>query len=67
MKFTVILFTLLLAGCYQSVNNMDLRKALHTCKGVDNIDYIEIMAHGDEIVKCTTKPSSEFLSKVVLP
>lgn len=67
MKFTAILFATLLTGCYQSLNNTDLKKAMYTCKDINNIDYIKSTFIGDEIVKCTTKPSSEFLNEVVLP
>ena len=67
MKFTVILFTLLLGGCYQSLNNADLKKAIYTCAGVENIEYIESTALGDESVRCANKSGSEFLGKIVLP
>lgn len=67
MKFTIVLFTLLLTGCYQSLNNTDLKKAVYTCKGVENIEYIESTAMGDEIVRCTNKSGSEFLGKIALP
>ena len=68
MKYVVLAIPFFISGCfYQSIDNIDLRKAIHTCKSIENIAYIESTAVGDEIVRCTNKSDSEFLGKVVLP
>ena len=69
MKKLVIIFAVIsLSGCmYQSVNNIDLRKALHACNGVENIEHITSRFDGSELVKCTNRQQSELLSDVVLP
>ena len=68
MKHIILVLPFFVSGCfYQSIDNTDLRKAVYTCNGVENIAYIESTALGDEIVRCTNKSDSEFLGKVVLP
>ena len=68
MKHIILVLPFFVSGCfYQSINNTDLRKAVYTCNGVENIAYIESTALGDEIVRCTNKSDSEFLGKVMLP
>lgn len=68
MKHIILVLPFFVSGCfYQSINNTDLRKAVYTCNGVENIAYIESTALWDEIVRCTNKSDSEFIGKVVLP
>ena len=68
MKHIILVLPFFVSGCfYQSINNTDLRKAVYTCKGVENIAYIESTALGDVIVRCANKSDSEFLGKVMLP
>lgn len=67
-KLIIILAAMSLTGCvYQTVNSVDLRKALHVCNGVENIEYIKSGFDGSELVKCTNRQQSELLSDVVLP
>lgn len=67
MKFTVILFAILLTGCYQSVNNIDIKKAIVSCKSVDNIVEIRSWADGREFVECGNVRQGFYLDEVVLP
>lgn len=40
---TMLLFILTLSGCYQTINQFDIRRAAQLCNGVDNV--VEISAY----------------------
>lgn len=48
----ILIICLTLTGCYQSLNQTDVRKAVEYCNGVENIEYIDAYFSGDEYVKC---------------
>jgi hypothetical protein len=54
MKLLIILLTTtLLSGCFwQTANHSDLQKAAYFCKGIENVQEIEIKANGNEYVIC---------------
>lgn len=68
MKHLLILtLTVSLTGCfYQVANNTDLRKAEYFCKGLENIDELQINAAGTEHVSCIDG-SKEFTGNINLP
>ena len=61
----VIALAALLSGCYQVASNVDVRKAVHFCKGVEKVDELSIHFDGYEYVKCLDGTTT-FLGKVNL-
>lgn len=61
----IILVGVLLTGCYQSLNQTDIKKAIKYCGTVENIEYVEAHMNGDEAVKCLNKDST-FLNRVAM-
>jgi len=52
-SFIIILVTCAsLSGCYQQTSNFDIHRAIKFCGSVENIAYINVMADGNESVKC---------------
>lgn len=68
MKHLLILtLTVSLTGCfYQAANNTDLRKAEYFCKGLENVDNLQINAAGTEHVLCVDG-SMEFTGNIYMP
>lgn len=52
LLFISIITSLSLTGCYQVANNVDLRKAVAFCGGVENIELVRVHFEGSEGVKC---------------
>lgn len=65
-KLLLILSIVGLTGCYQSVNQTDLKKAVTYCGSVDKIEYIHVHMDGDEFTKCSTRINWINLDKVVV-
>lgn len=52
MNKLILALTLALSGCYQTVNNYDIKHATEKCKGVENIYKITADFLGYEYVTC---------------
>ena len=64
IKWCVLVLAIPLSGCfYQSVNNVDIRKAITYCGTLENVAAIRSTFVGDEIAHCDNK-KSEFLNGV---
>lgn len=59
----IVLAGALLTGCYQSINQTDIKKAVTFCDGIENIEYIDSHANGIEVVYCLNG-NEIFLSRV---
>jgi hypothetical protein len=56
MKYALLL-SLLLTGCYQSVNSNDIEAATRVCGGIDKVTQINANFAGEEVVICTNRTS----------
>ena len=66
-QLLIVALAIALTGCfYQVANNVELRKAVYFCKGLENIDELQINAVGTEDVTCIDG-SREYLVNVNLP
>jgi len=67
MKLLIILITsTLLSGCFwQTANHSDLQKAAYFCKGIENVESIQINSNGDEKVLCLDGTRS-YIHKVAI-
>jgi hypothetical protein len=66
-QLLIVALAIALTGCfYQVANTTDLRKTVYFCKGVENIDELQINADGSEDVTCIDG-SREQLDNVNLP
>lgn len=53
MKYVAAVFlSLVLSGCYQTVNKYDMDKAVIVCKGYENIHEVSAQFDGQEVVTC---------------
>lgn len=65
-KVLILTSVLLLNGCfYQVANNIDIKKAVKFCGGVDKIEEIEVWFGGAEYIRCTNTETTT-TSKVAL-
>ena len=69
MKTLIILLSSIsLSGCYQTVNQFDIERATVACNGVQNIVNISANFAGDERVVCRNKGSQSIsLYDVIIP
>ena len=67
-KLLMIAPVLLLSGCfYQTVNNVDIERAIYACKGSQNIDTIKTLFDGQEWVLCKDSNERVKLWNVIIP
>lgn len=60
IKWSVLVLAIPLSGCfYQSVNNVDIRKAIKYCGSLENIVEIQSHAHGREWAFCDNRARSD--------
>lgn len=64
IKYICLLLAIPLSGCfYQSVSNVDIRKAITYCGTLENVASISSTFVGDEVAYCDNK-KSEYLNGV---
>lgn len=51
--FITVLMLLTLSGCYQSLDSVNLQKAVQYCKGANNIQTMRINIIGADHVLCS--------------
>lgn len=67
-KLLMIAPVLLLSGCfYQTVNNVDIERAIYACKGAQNIATVTIVLDGGEWVLCKDSEKQVHLESVIIP
>lgn len=66
IKWSVLVLAVPLSGCfYQTVDNVDIRKAIKYCGSLENVVSIKTTAGGYEFGRCDNK-ESENLDRVFL-
>jgi hypothetical protein len=68
MKLLIILLTsILLSGCFwQTANHSDLQKAAYFCKGIENVEKIDVRFDSYEVVICLNG-KTENTSTIIIP
>jgi len=64
MKYIIVLFTLALSGCYQTVNINDIETAIKACNGIENVNSIDAYASGTEVAECKNRTRFSLDEKV---